>query len=81
MPTVAGMFKRILTLAAGVALGAALVESWPRVAAAWNFWPDRGLSRASSRVREVMRLVHENHVDPGAAAYDRLAREALHGMV
>jgi carboxyl-terminal processing protease len=75
------MFKRILTLAAGVALGAALVESWPRVAAAWNFWPDRGLSRASSRVREVMRLVHEHHVDPGAAAYDRLAREALHGMV
>ncbi|MFM8337659.1 MAG: S41 family peptidase, partial [Opitutaceae bacterium] len=81
MPTVARMFKRILTLAAGVALGAALVESWPRVAAAWNFWPDRSLSRASSRVREVMRLVHENHVDPGAAAYDRLAREALHGMV
>ena len=81
MPTVARMFKRFLTLVAGVALGAALVESWPRIAAAWNFWPDRGLSRASARVREVMRLVHENHVDPSASAYDRLAREALHGMV
>jgi carboxyl-terminal processing protease len=75
------MFKRILTLAAGIVLGAALVEAWPRVAAAWNFWPDRELARASSRVREVMRLVHEHHVDQGAAAYDRLAREALHGMV
>ncbi len=81
MPTVARMFKRILTLAAGVVLGAALVEAWPRVAAAWNFWPDRGLARASARVREVMRLVHEHHVDPGAAAYERLARQALHGMV
>ena len=81
MPTVARMFKRILTLAAGIVLGAALVEAWPRVAAAWNFWPDRELARASSRVREVMRLVHEHHVDQGAAAYDRLAREALHGMV
>ena len=59
MPTVAGMFKRILTLAAGIVLGAALVEAWPRVAAAWNFWPDRELARASSRVREVMRLVME----------------------
>ena len=81
MPTVARMFKRILTLAAGIVLGAALVEAWPRVAAAWNFWPDRELARASSRVREVMRLVHEHHVDQGAAAYNRLAREALHGMV
>ncbi len=54
MPTVARMFKRFLTLAAGVVLGAALVEAWPRVAAAWNFWPDRGLARASARVREVI---------------------------
>jgi carboxyl-terminal processing protease len=75
------MFKRFLTLAAGVVLGAVLVEAWPRVAAAWSLWPDRGLSRASARVREVMKLVHENHVDGAAAGYDRLAREALHGMV
>lgn len=81
MPTVTRMFKRFLTLAAGVVLGAVLVEAWPRVAAAWSLWPDRGLSRASARVREVMKLVHENHVDGAAAGYDRLAREALHGMV
>ena len=81
MARVTRMFKRFLTLAAGVALGAALVEAWPRVAAAWSLWPDRGLSRASARVRDVMRLVHENHVDAKAADYERLAREALHGMV
>ncbi len=81
MPTFTGMFKRILTLAAGVLLGAVLAFTGVRVAAAWSLWPNRELSRTSGYVKEVMRLVNENYVDEKAVAYDRLAREALHGMV
>lgn len=81
MPTVTGMFKRILLLTAGVTLGVALSVAGLRVAAAWNLWPNRDLSRSASYVRDVMRLVHENYVDEQAVAYDKLAREALHGMV
>ncbi len=81
MPTVARMFKRILTVAAGVALGLVLATAGLRVAAAWNIWPNRDLSRASGYVKDVMRLVNENYVDAKAVAYDDLARGALHGMV
>jgi carboxyl-terminal processing protease len=81
MPTFTGMFKRILTLAAGVLLGVVLAIAGVRMAAAWSLWPNRELSRTSGYVREVMRLVNENYVDEKAVAYDRLAREALHGMV
>ncbi|MBL9189802.1 MAG: S41 family peptidase [Opitutaceae bacterium] len=75
------MFKRILTLAAGVALGLALAVTGLRVAAAWGFWPNRDHSRAAGYVRDVMRLVNEHYVDEKSVPYDRLARGALHGMV
>jgi carboxyl-terminal processing protease len=81
MPTVNRMFKRILTLIAGVALGIALSAAGLRVAAAWSFFPNRDLSRSTSYLREVLRLVNENYVDEKAAAYDALARNAIHGMV
>jgi carboxyl-terminal processing protease len=81
MPTVARMFKRILTLAFGIALGVAFSVVSLRLAAPWIPWPNRDLSRASGYVKDVMRLVNENYVDEKAVAYDRLAREALHGMV
>lgn len=81
MPTVAGMFKRIFTLAIGALLGVALAATALRVAAAWNLFPSRDLSRTSAYVRDVMKLVNENYVDEKAAAYDALARSALHGMV
>ncbi len=81
MPTVAGMFKRILTLATGAVLGVAFAVAGARVAAAWNLWPSRDLSRSAGYVKDVMRLVNENYVDDKAAAYDKLARSALHGMV
>jgi carboxyl-terminal processing protease len=81
MHTVAGMFKRILTLATGVALGLALALAGRRVAAAWNLFPPRDLSKSSAYVREVMQLVNENYVDEKAAAYDQLAKNAIHGMV
>ena len=75
------MFKRILTLASGAVLGIALVVAGARVAAAWNLWPSRDLSRSSNYVRDVMKLVSENYVDDKAASYDQLARSALHGMI
>ncbi len=81
MPTVARMFKRILTVAAGTALGLVLAAAGLRVAAAWSIWPNRDLSRSAGYVKDVMRLVNENYVDEKSAAYDQLARAALHGMV
>lgn len=81
MPTVGGMFKRILTLATGALLGLALGLAGLRVAAAWNLWPNRDLSRSAGYVKDVMRLVNENYVDEKSAAFDQLARSALHGMI
>jgi carboxyl-terminal processing protease len=81
MPTVGAMFKRILVPAAGVLVGMALSIAALHVAAAWNLFPNRDLSRSSAYVREVMRLVNDNYVDAKAADYDALARNAIHGMV
>lgn len=81
MPTVIRMFKRILMLGAGVALGVALSVAGMRLAAAWNLFPSRELSKSSAYVREVMRLVNENYVDEKAATYDALAKNAIHGLV
>lgn len=75
------MFKRILTLVTGAVLGIALTVAAARVAAAWNLWPNRDLSRSAGYVKDVMRLVNENYVDDRAVAYDQLARNALHGMI
>lgn len=81
MPTVPRMFKRILVLVVGVALGVALAFGGMRVAAAWNLFPNRELSRSANYVRDVMRLVNENYVDPKSSAYETLARNAMHGLV
>ncbi len=75
------MFKRILTLVAGIALGMALSVAGLRVAAAWSLWPNRDLSKSSGYVKDVMRLVNENYVDEKSANYDALARNAIHGLV
>src|SRR6185369_6365758 len=81
MPTVNGMFKRILTLTAGAVMGIALTVAAARVAVAWHLWPNRDLSKSAGYVKDVMRLVNENYVDEKAAAYDLLTRNALHGMI
>jgi carboxyl-terminal processing protease len=62
-------------------MGIAFVVAGARVAAAWNFWPNRDLSRAAGYVKDVMRLVNEHYVDENAATFERLSRTALHGMV
>jgi carboxyl-terminal processing protease len=80
MRTVPMMFKRIITLAAGVLLGVGLALGGLRVATAWSLWPNRELDRASARVREVFSLVNENYVDEKSARYADLATAAMHGM-
>jgi carboxyl-terminal processing protease len=74
------MFKRILTLAAGVLLGVGLALGGLKLSLAWNLWPNRELDRASARLREVLQLVNENYVEAKPAAYADLATAALHGL-
>ena len=81
MHTVAVMFKRILILGAGVVLGVALSLTAVRFSAGWSWLPNRDLSRSASYVKKVMQLVNENYVDEKSAAYNQLARSAMHGMV
>ena len=81
MHTVAGMLKRILTLAAGLVLGLGLAVGAARLALAWGLFPNKELDRSSAYVREVLQLVNENYVDAKTAGYDQLAKSALHGMV
>ncbi|MEY3607993.1 MAG: hypothetical protein RLZZ447_781 [Verrucomicrobiota bacterium] len=81
MPIVRGMGNRFLTLTTGVLLGVAASLAAVKVAAAWRWWPDRDLGRASAYVREVMELVNVHYVEADAVTYAGLARRALHGMV
>jgi len=74
------MFKRILTLAAGVLLGVGLAFGGLKLALVWSIWPNRELDRASNRMREMLQLVNENYVDAKPAAYADLATAALHGV-
>ncbi|MBI5382873.1 MAG: S41 family peptidase [Opitutae bacterium] len=75
------MLKRLLTLAVGVALGLLLAGAAAHFAASWSLLPNRELNRSTAYLREVLKLVNENYVAPDKAAYDKLTREALHGMV
>ncbi len=74
------MWKRILILGLGIALGVVLAYASLRFAGL-NLFPSRDLSRSSAYVRDVMRLINEHYVDEKAVAYDALARTALHGMI
>jgi carboxyl-terminal processing protease len=75
------MRKRIFPMAAGALLGIGLSPFALHFALMWGLFPNRDLSHASSYVQEVMEIVNDNYVDPSAAAYDKLARSAIHGMV
>lgn len=89
MYTVTRMRKRILarlgrpaaTLAAGALLGVLFFPAMLRMGFLWGLLPNRDLNQASSYLREVMRTVNENYVDPAAVRYDALAKSAIHGMV
>ena len=75
------MFKRILILTGAAILGFAACLGSMHLAGTWSFLPNRDLERASSYMKDVMRTVNENYVDPGASAYEPLSRQAIHGMV
>ena len=75
------MFKRILILTGAAILGFAACMVSMRVAGSWSLLPNRDLDRASSYIKDVMRTVNENYVDPGAAGFEPLSRLAIHGMV
>lgn len=75
------MLKRILPVLVGACLGLVLAVVVLRQAAVWGFLPNRELNRSADYVRDVMRLVNKHYVDADDAAYDRLAREAIHGLV
>jgi carboxyl-terminal processing protease len=81
MDTLHAMFKRILILAAAAAAGFAACLGAVRHAGSWSLFPNRDLNRSSEYVREVLKTVNENYVDPAAADYDKLARLSIHGMV
>jgi carboxyl-terminal processing protease len=80
MRTVGVMFKRILTLAAGVILGLGMALVGARLAHAWSLWPNREVDRASARFREVLQLVNENFVEAKIVGYSDLTTSALHGL-
>jgi carboxyl-terminal processing protease len=75
------MFKRILVLLGAALLGFAACLGSIRLAGSWSLFPNRDLDRSSAYVREVLKIVNENYVDPGASGYDALARLSIHGMV
>ena len=81
MHTVAGMFKRILLVTAGAALGVALTIGIASATNGWGLLPNRDLNRATDSMKDVLRLVNENYVDEKAVRFDRLAKRALHGML
>jgi carboxyl-terminal processing protease len=75
------MFKRILAIAAGVALGASVTVVATHSALSWNWWGNRDLDRSTATMREVLQLVNENYVDAKESEYSELTNSALHGMV
>lgn len=75
------MVKRILTIAAGIALGGCLTLGAMRLALAWGLFPNRELDHASSYFREVVERVNDNYVDGKASEYPTLTRAALRGML
>ena len=75
------MRKRYFLAPAGMVLGVGLSLGTAQLAALWGLFPARDLTRSTAYFREVLQIVNENYVDPKSAAYDALARNAIHGMV
>jgi carboxyl-terminal processing protease len=81
MHTVTDMHKRILTIVAGIMIGAALTLLAGRLSLVWSLFPNRDVDRATSYYASVLKLVHENYFDGKKADPDQLTRAALQGMV
>lgn len=81
MHTLSAMFKRILILTGAGLLGFAACLGALHVSGAWSLLPNRELNRSADYVRDVLKIVNENYVDPKLASYDALTRQSIHGMV
>jgi carboxyl-terminal processing protease len=75
------MLKRILTLTVGGVLGLLLATVALQTAVSWGFLPNRDLNRAADYVKDVLETVNENYAGQEDVSYEKLAREAIHGMV
>jgi carboxyl-terminal processing protease len=75
------MVKRILSIAAGVALGGFIALGGTHYALARGWFGGSELDHASDYVRTVLDLVNDNYVDASAVAYPKLTNSALHGLV
>ena len=75
------MVKRILSVAAGVALGGFIALGGAHLALARGWFGGSELDHASDYVRKVLDLVNDNYVDGNAVAYPKLTNAALHGVV
>ncbi len=75
------MFRRILTIASGVALGSLLAVGGAQLASLWGWLPNRDLDRSARYVREVLHLVNENYVDARQVDYSQLTKSALEGVL
>jgi carboxyl-terminal processing protease len=81
MDTLAAMFKRILILTGAAILGFAACLGSIRLAGSWSLLPNRDLDRSSDYIRDVLKTVNENYVDPSTSGYEALTRLSIHGMV
>jgi carboxyl-terminal processing protease len=75
------MFKRILSMTAGLALGTFLAVAVAKAVLAWGWFGNRDLDHSTSYVKEVLELVNENYVEEKESSFDKLTTSALHGMV
>ena len=75
------MYRRIFVIAGGMVLGTALAALFTQSALFQGWFGGRELAESSAYVRDVLRLVNENYVDPKAVKYDDLTKSALRGMI
>jgi carboxyl-terminal processing protease len=79
--TLMSMYRRILVMAGGVLLGTILATGFTHSALFQSWFGGRELADSSAYVRDVLRIVNENYVDPDAVKYDELTKSALRGVV
>lgn len=75
------MLRRALVISAAVAAGFLGAQFAATRLATPSWWPNRDRDRNVRYFREVLETVGTYYVEPGPAAYDRLTRDALKGMV
>jgi carboxyl-terminal processing protease len=81
MTKLAPMYRRILVIAGGMLFGTVLAALFTHSLLFQGWFGGRELAASSAYVRDVLRLVNENYVDPQAVNYDDLTKSALRGMI